>query len=316
MIVCIAGNPSIDKLFEVERLVPGEIHRPSAFVQVPGGKGLNAARAAAALGAEVVATGILGGHAGRWIADALQAEGIPARFAWASGETRSSLSVADHETGRLTEFYEAGARVAIEEWESLEEIVRDLLDGARWLMMSGSVPPGAPVDGYANFIAAAAQAGVRTGLDTGGQALAHGIQAGPDLVKVNRDEASDLLGSSIGSVAEAAAAALELRRRSGGDGHAGVITLGDAGAVMAAPDGTVWAGRVDAWGPYPVGSGDALLGGLAAVLDRPGAAWPVEQALRMALGAAGASAEIPGAGRLDADRARTLAAEARIERRR
>ena len=48
MIVCLAANPSVDRLFEVERLVKGDIHRPSSFVQVAGGKGLNVARAARA----------------------------------------------------------------------------------------------------------------------------------------------------------------------------------------------------------------------------------------------------------------------------
>ena len=55
MIVCVAANPSVDKLFQVELVVPGGIHRPSGYVQVAGGKGLNAARAAATLGADVLA---------------------------------------------------------------------------------------------------------------------------------------------------------------------------------------------------------------------------------------------------------------------
>ena len=84
MIVCVAGNPSIDKLFQVERMSPGLIHRPRAFVQVPGGKGLNVARATAALGAAVTATGVLGGHAGRWVAETLADEGVDGRFAWTS----------------------------------------------------------------------------------------------------------------------------------------------------------------------------------------------------------------------------------------
>ena len=67
MIICVAANPSIDKLFEVERLAPGAIHRPVAFVQTAGGKGLNVARAANALGADVRAAGILMCHAGRWL---------------------------------------------------------------------------------------------------------------------------------------------------------------------------------------------------------------------------------------------------------
>ena len=67
MIVCLAANPSIDRLFEVERLVKGDIHRPTGFVQVAGGRGLNVARAAHALGAEVIAVAILRGHGGRWL---------------------------------------------------------------------------------------------------------------------------------------------------------------------------------------------------------------------------------------------------------
>jgi lysophospholipase L1-like esterase len=56
VIVCFAANPSIDKLFEVDRLVPGAIHRPLAFVQTAGGKGLNVARAAHALDADVISS--------------------------------------------------------------------------------------------------------------------------------------------------------------------------------------------------------------------------------------------------------------------
>ena len=64
-----AANASIDRLYEVDRLALGSIHRPSRVVARPGGKGLNAARAAAALGARVTAVGIVGGRAGDWIVE-------------------------------------------------------------------------------------------------------------------------------------------------------------------------------------------------------------------------------------------------------
>jgi 1-phosphofructokinase family hexose kinase len=313
VIVCVAGNPSIDKLFEVDRILPGAIHRPLSFVQVPGGKGLNAARAAATLGASVVATGILAGHAGHWIAEALETEGLPGRFAWASWETRSSLSVADRRSTGLTEFYESGPSITIDEWDALERIVRELLQGAGWLSLSGSLPPGAQPDGYARLVRDAAVAAVRTSLDARGDALAKGIEAGPDVVKVNRQEAGELLGRSLPSLQDAAAAVRELRERCGGAGHMAVITLGEEGVVVAAPDGPVLVGRLDVRGPYPVGSGDAFLAGLVTVLDRTGTPWPVEEALRLGMGAAGANAEIPGAGRLDPDRANALAARARVQ---
>jgi 1-phosphofructokinase family hexose kinase len=297
VIVCVAPNPSIDRLFTVERLQPGEIHRPTSFVQVPGGKGLNAARAAAALGADVRAVALLGGHAGRWIAEEL---GLPLAATWHGNETRSCLSVADDETGSLTEFYEAGARVSDAEWRSFTQEVRDVEASSHWTTISGSLPPGAPEDGYEQLVGAG-----RVAVDT--TALG---RARPALVKVNAAEASTLAGVSVESTADALAAARALRLRLGGDGHAAAVTCGGDGAVLVAPDGTAWRGTLAADGRYPVGSGDAFLAGLVTALDRD-EAW--EEALRAALGAAAANAELPGAGVLDPARARALVGEAVVE---
>ena len=111
MIVCLAANPSIDKLFEVDRLIKGDIHRPLGLVATAGGKGLNVARAAHVLGGEATAVSLLRGHAGKWLEEQLSAEGVPGVSVWTHGENRSSLSVADRESGGLTEFYEHGSVV-------------------------------------------------------------------------------------------------------------------------------------------------------------------------------------------------------------
>jgi 1-phosphofructokinase family hexose kinase len=307
VILCVAASPSIDKLFEVERVVVGAIHRPDGFVQVPGGKGLNVARAAHSLGAEVHATGILAGHAGRWLAEALAAEGVRGSFAWVDGETRASLSVADRETEGLTEFYERGEDIGAGGWDLLEDVVRAAMPGCSWMTMSGNLPPGAPDDGYARLIAIAREAEVRTALDARERALAAGVDAGPDVVKVNDEEAAWLLGEPTASPPEAMAAADALRARIGGG--AGIVTCGAEGALVAGPDGTSLRGRLYAKGPYPVGSGDAFLGGLVHALAR-GDAW--RDAVALALGAAAANAEMPGAGRLGATRAVELAGRAEL----
>ena len=78
---------------------------------------------------------------------------------------------------------------------------------------------------------------------------------------------------------------------------------------MVTPDGGRFEGRIDARGPYPVGSGDAFLAGLVVALDR-GAGWP--EALAAGLGAGAANAEQPGAGRLDRARAEELASDAAV----
>ncbi|MDP9329010.1 MAG: PfkB family carbohydrate kinase, partial [Actinomycetota bacterium] len=283
MIVCLAANPSVDKLFEVERLRPGEIHRPDGFVQVAGGKGLNVARAAHSLGGDVCSVAMLRGHTGKWLAEMLDAEGVQGSFVWTHGENRASLSVADRETGGLTEFYEHGAEVPEASWVETVQAVADLLPGAQWLTISGSLPAGAPVEGYREVVAEARAAGVKIALDSEGERLRFALWGRPDVVKVNAHEASGLLDVSTETLEGAVMAARELRERAGGDGHAGLVTLGAEGVVLAAPDGSCWEGRLYVRGRYPVGSGDSFLAGLVVALDR-GDGWP--EALQLALGAA------------------------------
>jgi fructose-1-phosphate kinase PfkB-like protein len=258
-------------------------------VQVAGGKGLNVARAAARLGGDVRAAALLGGHAGRWIADELAAEGVDLYAAWTEAETRSSLSVAGADEG-LTEFYEHGFPVTASEWAAFAALVAGLAAEAAWMTLSGSLPPGAPGDGYVGLVPL-----TRTALDS----RAAGVDARPAVVKLNEAEAG------VGGDG-AVAAARALHERSGGTA---IVTRGREGAVLVTPDGTAMAGRLDADGAYPVGSGDAFLAGLVVALDA-GAEWP--GALRAALGAGAANAAIPGAGRLERTEAERLAEQARI----
>ncbi len=332
MIVCVAGNPAIDKLFQVDAVRPGEIHRPDAFVPLPGGKGIHVAQVATALGADAIATGILGGHHGRWLSETLADEGVPGVFAWAAaGETRSCLTVADRATGGLTEFYEDGIRATPDDWAQLARIVDELLaHGPSWLAMAGSVPAAPGVEGYAQLVRAARAAGVRSAVDSRGQDLARALESGPDLVKINAAEACELLETPrIKSIAQAHEAAQAVRRRAGQDHPvAVVVTLGEEGMVLIDPAGDAWHGAVAAHGDYPVGSGDAFLAGLLTALaddpadetadetaDEPpddAGAWA--PAATLGLGAAAANAEIPGAARIDPARARQLAAAAELRR--
>src|SRR6185312_9551226 len=116
---------------------------------------------------------------GRWIADELAAEGVDLHAAWAEAETRSSLSVAGADEG-LTEFYEHGFPVMPEEWAAFAALVSGLAADAAWMTLSGSLPPGAPDDGYAGLIPL-----TRTALDS----RATGIDARPAVVKLNEAEA-------------------------------------------------------------------------------------------------------------------------------
>jgi 1-phosphofructokinase family hexose kinase len=293
----VAANPSIDRLYEVERLIVGEIHRPATVVAVPGGKGLNAARAAATLGGSVTAVGVLGGRAGDWIVEQLGELGIEVRVAPSSSETRTCVSILDGSTGSLTEIYERGAEIEPAAWEALEAIVREELDrgDVAAVALSGSLPPGAPADAYGRIarLAGAHAQPVSVLVDTYGPALDAVLRERPAIVKVNATEAGQTAGIDIADPASAVEATHILRDA----GAASVIvTLGSDGAVVATAGEQVHLVPPAVRGSYPVGSGDAVLAGLAVAFARGES---IVDAARFGLAAGIANAQLPGAGRLD-----------------
>lgn len=293
----VAANPSIDRLYEVDRLAVGETQRPQSTVAVAGGKGLNAARAAAALGGSVTAVGIVGGRAGDWIVERLGELRVDARMARARGETRTCISVLDRSTGELTEIYERGAVIEPAAWAALEAIVRAELDGGdvAAVALCGSLPPGAPPDGFGRIarIAAAGPNPAAILADTYGPALTAVLVERPAIVKLNAAEAGEASNVAVSDAASAAAAADVLR-----DAGAAcvVVTLGLGGAVVASGAERAHLIPPDIRGAYPVGSGDAFLGGFAVAYAR---GEPVVEAARLGLAAGIANAQIPGAGELD-----------------
>ena len=80
MILTVTLNAAIDKRYVVDAFKAGEVNRVKECSYVPGGKGLNVSKPASIYGAEVVATGFVGGHAGNYIEDALKPFGIKGDF--------------------------------------------------------------------------------------------------------------------------------------------------------------------------------------------------------------------------------------------
>jgi 1-phosphofructokinase family hexose kinase len=304
-LVCVSVNAAIDKTASVDRLVPGEIHRPVMLSVLPGGKALNVARAARRLGLEASAVAVLGGRAGDWMEEALAARGIAARAVRVAGETRTCLSVLDRATGSLTEFYEAGVTLDAAGWSAVEAALATALaddPSGTLVVIAGSLPPGAPVDGYGRLVSIAAGEGARAAVDVGGAHLAAALPARPWLVKVNAHEAAEATGIPAPDEAGTLTAARGLRAAGA---SAVLVTRGAAGAVLVDDTGSAWRiGPPPEIGSYVVGSGDAFLAGLAAALAN---SLPLPEAARHGAAAACANALVPGQGELDpADAARVL----------
>ncbi|RSM70061.1 1-phosphofructokinase [Actinoplanes sp. ATCC 53533] len=302
MIVTVTLNPALDLTYRVDALVPHGTHRVAAVAERPGGKGINVAAALRALGEPVLATGLLGGATGGRVTDLLAGEGLPAAFVPIAGETRRTVVVADHDDA--TGFWEPGPRVTAGEWAAFVARFRELLGPASVVALSGSLPPGVPVDGYAVLIRLAAAAGVRTVLDSSGEALRHGLAAGPDLAKPNAAELGALLEdvAGDGDLADAGVA-LALGAR------AVVVSRGPRGVLALTPDGA-WRGvPPERIAGNPTGAGDACVAALARGL-RDKTPWPGLLADAVALSAAAVAA--PSAGAVDRDTYRRLLPAVRV----
>ena len=119
MIATVTLNPALDKTMAIPGFAIGRTNRASIEQIDAGGKGINVAKAARQLGCPVIALGFLAGANGRWIADALEAMGIPCDFEWVPGETRVNLKIKDPLTGTETEINEPGFQVGADHVQSL-----------------------------------------------------------------------------------------------------------------------------------------------------------------------------------------------------
>jgi tagatose 6-phosphate kinase len=290
MILCVNPNAAIDKTVVVPAFRLNEIQRPEQVLAFPGGKGCNVARALKLLGEAPVVTGWIGGYAGQFIEDGLQAEGIQTDFIHTDFESRTCLSILDPQNNTLTELYEKGDPVPIDKVEEFKERLAATVKRYAAVTFSGSLPPGVPLDFYWQLIKIARDAHVLAILDSSGEALRLGVQAQPALVKPNEKEFADLAGKPLSAISDFAQAALEFAERYR---TLVVISLGAEGAVAA--------NQREVWHVHPpqvtiksaVGSGDSTVAGITYGLTH---GFAFEEAIKYGVAAGTANALTVGAG--------------------
>lgn len=158
MILTVTLNAAIDKRYVVEEFKVGEVNRVKECAYVPGGKGLNVSKPAAVAGAEVVATGFVGGHAGNYIEASLKDYHVKSAFYHLESESRSCINIWDEKNGVQTEFLEPGFTVTESEFQGFVEIQRTGKK-ADVVAMSGSVPKGLDGTAYQKLVKVVKDAG-------------------------------------------------------------------------------------------------------------------------------------------------------------
>lgn len=309
MIVTLTANPALDRTITLlAPLQPGEVQAAGSVREDAGGKGVNVARAVAAAGQPALAVLPLAEHDP--YAVPLQASGIAARRVPVHGAVRANLTIVDP-AGETTKLNLSGSPMTDQDARALVAAVVDACGGARWLVLAGSLPPGAADDFYVRVVesvrAAHGGAAPRVAVDTSGTALRAVIDAGlADLVKPNDEELAELAGAALPepagdsadeaahAAADAAADAAVLavaRELVPGRARAALVTLGSRGALLVTADGA-WAARAPRIRlASTVGAGDSSLAGYL-LAESAGADEP--ERLRTAIRYGAAAASLPG----------------------
>jgi 1-phosphofructokinase family hexose kinase len=259
VITTVTLNPTLDKALSLPRLQPGTIHRARLLREDWGGKGINVSRALLALGIPSRIVGFMGGRTGRAMRDDLMAAGFEVHMVEVQGETRTKLIVHDEARDQYTEINELGPGVTPDQLAALQgEIAQMASPGDLWAFC-GSLPPGAPVDIYAQLIRAVQARGAQAFLDASNAALRAGLEARPYGIKPNSDEASGLLQTTLTSDADHEMAARRLQQAGI---HLVALSRGARGLLLAIDSQLCVAVPPPVATRSPVGAGDAALAGL------------------------------------------------------
>ncbi len=283
-IVTLTPNPAIDLSTTIDRVVPTVKLRCTAQRRDPGGGGINVARVIKRFGANVETIFTAGGFTGQLLCRLIDAEGITSRVVQAEAETREDFYVSELSTQLQYRFILPGQSLRESEWQQCLSTLAASSPPPKFVVGSGSLPPGVPDDFYARAAAIARNFGAKFCLDTSGPPLAVAIDQGLYLIKPNLREMSELVGVNLESERDWLFKARALLDK--GKVEIIALSLGHLGALIVTRDQAFRARALAVKPIGAVGAGDSFLGALIFSLAK-GA--NLDDALRLSM-AAGAAA--------------------------
>ncbi len=283
-ILCCGFFPALQRTLNFAKVEIGAVNRASSVMRSVGGKAANSVRVLKALGAEPLLLGFAGGYTGMAIRDMLDDEGIAHQFIGTEIETRTCQTVLADNTVDFTELIEDTPPLSVGDWKSIIKTFVDVEDDFDRIIFSGTLLSHAPVEIYAEMIAATDPGKVI--LDTVGAPLSAALAERPALVKINTAE----LKSTIGMDGETEELAQELIAR--GAGAVG-ITEGADSAMLVTPSETIRFIIPEVEIASTLGCGDSVNAGIAFMLAN-GSSLPEAFLFGLACGSANAQTSMPG----------------------
>jgi 6-phosphofructokinase 2 len=265
-IVTLTINPTIDLATAVAEVTPEHKLRCDPERRDPGGGGLNVARVVRELGGEALSLYPRGGATGELLEQLLEQKGLRRWPITISGHTRENFTVTDRKSGREYRFVMPGPTLSEREWQACLEAISTVAADAEYLVASGSLAPGMPVDFYARVARIAREQSARLVLDTSGEPLRAALEEGVYFAKPNRREFRDMTGTPENDLAALAAAARGVLEK--GSAELLVVSMGAEGALLTTREGQFRATPPPVETQSSVGAGDSFVGGMTLGLAR------------------------------------------------
>ncbi len=288
-VVTLTMNPAIDLSVAVERVTPFHKLRSAENRRDPGGGGINVARVLKRLGADVTAIYPAGGTLGLLLRQLVEKEGISQITIPIATETREDFTVNERETGFQYRFLVPGPSLTEPEWRACLSCLTALEARARFVVCSGSLPPGVPDDFYQHVVETARGVDRRMIVDSSGAEMKLAHAAGVYLVKLSASELNELYRISFDIRADQIKACRGLIEQ--GQAEVVALTLGEQGAILMTRDRVLRARALPIEPRSVVGAGDSFLGAMIWALSR---GHTLDEAFRYGIAAGSAALLMPG----------------------
>jgi 1-phosphofructokinase len=258
-IATLSLNPAIDQTARIPEFTAGRVNRVEWEQSDAGGKGVNVASFLADFGQRVAVTGLLGSANAEPFVELFNRKGIDDHFVRLPGRTRVNVKIVDRVLDQVTDINFPGLAPSPADLTRLHEAIEALCRDTDWFVLSGSIPAGVPSRVYADLVTQLKGQGKRVVLDTSGAPFAEAVGCGPDIIKPNIDELSELVGRPLKGETEVLEAARSLV--AGGIGLV-VVSMGADGALFVQADAAVLAIPPTITVKSTVGAGDAMVAGI------------------------------------------------------
>lgn len=306
-IVTLTLNPAVDRSGKVHELLPGEKLRCVDEHCHPGGGGINVARVLSRFDVEVIAIFPAGGLTGALLKRMIQAENVNFASIEVPGATRENVNIRNLADGSQYRFIFPGAEMPLSDIQRCSDLALSHVVPGSYFVMSGSLPPGAPIDTYASLTRQATGKGAHVVVDSSGEMLVRSLGPALELFKLNETELEEITGAPVYDRERCIAAA---RLLLAGGARMAAITRGAKGALLVTLSDAWHASAPTVHAVSTVGAGDTFLGTLLLALSRQHSP---EDGLREAVAAGSAALLTEGTGLARPEDVKALAHQVFVE---